>query len=222
MASARGVGAVRALLVLALACVAALGSGVEARRDGSRLFQVGVRGRTLAELEDLGGVELKQEQMRMELQDGLKTMRKERKAIAGSGKKIEKVADEAEEISDKWRDIQVALLELYNVEPQTTPDDDDFYKTKVEEIRTHLASIYETAREAASTAGESVSLANDAADAFVDSEIKTEEGDLGAVAEMEDVEQDVAEVAQKAAEEGEEVAGEVRLREEDPSPHNGG
>ena len=183
---------------------------------------MGVRGRTLAELEDLGGVELKQEQMRMELQDGLKTMRKERKAIAGSGKKIEKVADEAEEISDKWRDIQVALLELYNVEPQTTPDDDDFYKTKVEEIRTHLASIYETAREAASKAGESVSLANDAADAFVDSEIKTEEGDLGAVAEMEDVEQDVAEVGQKAAEEGEEVAGEVRLREEDPSPHNGG
>ena len=56
----------------------------------------------------------------------------------------------------------------------------------------------------------------------MDSEIKTEEGDLGAVAEMEDVEQDVAEVAQKAAEEGEEVAGEVRLREEDPSPHNGG
>ncbi|WZN63197.1 hypothetical protein HKI87_07g47420 [Chloropicon roscoffensis] len=209
MASARGVGAVRALLVLALACAAALGSGVEARRDGSRLFQVGVRGRTLAELEDLGGVELKQEQMRIELQDGLKTMRKERKAIAGSGKKIEKVADEAEEISDKWRDIQVALLELYNVEPQTTPDDDDFYKTKVEEIRTHLASIYETAIEAASKAGESVSLANDAADAFVDSEIKTEEGDLGAVAEMEDVEQDVAEVAQKAAEEGEEVAGEA-------------
>ena len=32
----------------------------------------------------------------------------------------------------------------------------------------------------------------------------------------------MAEVAQKAAEEGEEVAGEVRLREEDPSPHNGG
>ena len=77
-------------------------------------------------------------------------MRKERKAISRAGKKAEGVADEAEDIADKWRDIQVALLELYNVEPgQMDSEDDTFFQTKVNEIRDHLGVIISSSREAA-------------------------------------------------------------------------
>ncbi len=147
--------------------------------------------------------------MKKDLKEGLKVMRKERKAISSSGKKAELVADEAEDISDKWRDIQVALLELYNVQPQTTPELDSFFKSKVDEIRGHLSGIVASARVAGTKMQDSIAQANEAADAFVDSDIKTEEGDLGAVAEVEDVEQEIAELAQKTAEEGEEIAEEA-------------
>ena len=188
---------------LALLCVVA-----DARRDGGG-FKSKIEGRALARADDLGGVEAKQEIMRESLKDGLVVMRKERKAIVTSGRKAEVAADDAEDISDKWRDIQVALLELYQVQPQSTPDDDDFFQAKVEEIRGHLTGIVESAKEASTKMEEAASQANAAADAFVDSDIKTEEGDLGAVAEVEDVEQEIAEFAQKAAEEGEEVAEEA-------------
>ncbi|QDZ18952.1 hypothetical protein HOP50_02g14580 [Chloropicon primus] len=199
------------LAVCFVACLllATAGGVAEGRKVGTASKVVLTHTRRLEGMDDLGGVELKQERMRMDLQEDLDTMRVERKAMARSGKKAELVADEAEEIADKWRDIQIALLELYNVEPQTTPDDDDFYNKKVEEVRNHLASIYETAKEAAVKMEESSTLANEAADAFVDSDIKTEEGDLGVVAEVEDVEQEVAETAQKAAEEGEEIVEEA-------------
>ena len=91
-------------------------------------------------------------------------MRKERKAISSSGKKAELVADEAEDISDKWRDIQVALLELYNVQPQTTPELDSFFKSKVDEIRGHLSGIVASARVAGTKMQDSIAQANEAAE----------------------------------------------------------
>ena len=69
----------RACAVLVAALVLVCGV-VDARKHGGP-------SRTLSRGEDLGGVELKQEKMRENLKDGLLVMRKERKAIASSGKK---------------------------------------------------------------------------------------------------------------------------------------
>ena len=200
-------------VALSVACLCLCGVSVEARKEGRALLlskHAEATGRVLSGDGDFGlAIEMKQAKLKKDLKDSLKVMRKERKAIASSSKKVEKVADEAEDISDKWRDIQVALLELYNVKPRSIPEDDDFFKQKVDEVRNHLAGIVESAKSAASKMQDAASQANEAADAFVDSDLKTEEGDLGSIAEVEDVEQEIAEVAQRTAEEGEEIAEEA-------------
>ncbi len=159
-------------------------------------------------------LELKQEALKEDLSEELKVIGEQEQKTKEASRTAKKVAKNAGRIAEKWRDIQVALLDLYNVSPQASAGEDVFYQEKVDEIKKHLKTIVHEAAGAATQMEEVSDEAEQAAEAFADSDLATEEGDLGAEAEAEDVEQEIADISSTASSEGEDVVEEAKQVEE--------